>query len=211
MSHPTRRLALRRLLAVGLVLALGLAGCGLSADGEPRVIAAENVPPDLLDPNPPTSTTLPGSAATAMVTVYLVVRQGETTRLVPVEREVATGTNAAARAADRVNALLQPTSAEEQQLGLISSIPTDTVLLDIAAGASDNELVVNLSGALFDVQGKELANAFAQIVWTVTERDGVRLVRFKVDGEAYRAPNAAGIEQQGAVSRADYASLAPTG
>lgn len=212
-AHPRRRehpavVVLLALLA-GTVL---LAGCGLSADGEPRAIAAENVPADLLDPNPPTtSTTLPGSTATVMVTVYLVVRQGDTTRLASVEREVATGANAADRAADRITALLQPTSAEEQRLGLISSIPTDTVLLDISPGATDNELVVNLSGALFDVQGKELANAFAQLVWTVTERDGVRLVRFKVDGEAYRAPNADGVEQQGAVSRADYAALAPAG
>jgi spore germination protein GerM len=178
------------------------------------VIAAEDLPADLLDPNPPTSTTLPG--ATTAVTVYLMVREGDTTQLSPVERDVAiTGVvdaslqGDASRAADRINALLLPTSAEEQAKGLISSIPTDTVLLDTTLVASDDELVVNLSGALFDVQGTELANAFAQLVWTVTELVGVRQVSFKVDGQAYRAPNADGIEQDGAVTRTDYNALAP--
>ncbi len=133
------------------------------------------------------------------------MRQGDTTRLAPVVRDVGD----ASQARDRINAVLLPTSAEEQQRGLISSIPTDTVLLDTASVPANNELVVNLSGALFDVQGPELANAFAQLVWTVTELNGVRQVRFKVDGRAYRAPNAEGIEQEGAVTRSDYIALAP--
>jgi spore germination protein GerM len=199
-----------------IAVLIGATGCGLSADDEPHAIAAEDLPADLLDPNPPTSTTLPGTTATAAVTVYLMVREGDTTHLSPVDREVAiTGVvdaslqGDASRAADRINALLIPTSADEQGRGLISSIPTDTVLLDTNLVASDDELEVNLSGALFDVQGTELANAFAQLVWTVTELDGVRQVSFKVDGEAYRAPNAEGIEQDGAVTRADYSALAP--
>lgn len=199
-GHAMRVLGLFLSLA-GLLV--GSAGCGVAANDKPRAIQAEDLPADLLDPNPPASTTLPGSTATAGVTVYLVVRHGDITRLAPVERDVADPS----RAADRINALLLPTAAEEQQEGLISSIPTDTVLLDTAL--VDEELVVNLSGALFDVQGEELANAFAQLVWTVTEVEGVRRVRFKVDGEAYRAPNTEGIEQDGAVTRGDYNALAP--
>ncbi len=189
-------------LAVVLLL---VAGCGITADGDPRTIEAADLPADLLDPNPPSATTLPGSSATASVTVYFVLREGDTTRLAPVRREVA----AASRAADRINAILVPTSPEEQQLGLITSLPTDTVLLDTTFVPATQELIVNLSGALFDVQGKELANAFAQLVWTVTELPDVRQVRFRVDGRAYRAPNAAGIEQDGAVTRGDYNALAP--
>ncbi|MEO7459629.1 MAG: GerMN domain-containing protein [Acidimicrobiales bacterium] len=198
---------MRRLACLALVVlvAAGGAGCGIAADGSPHAIASTDLPADLLDPNPPASTTVPGSSTTASITVYLVVRQGDTTRLAPVTREVADAT----RAGDRINAVLLPTSAEEQQKGLVSSIPTDTVLLDTTLVPADNELVVNLSGALFDVQGEELANAFAQLVWTVTELPGVRQVRFKVDGQAYRAPNAEGIEQDGAVTRGDYSTLAP--
>lgn len=191
--------------ALGAVLPV--AGCGISADRRPQVIEAADLPADLLDPNPPTSTTTSGSATKAVVTVYLLLRSGDTTRLAPVTREVADPS----RAADRIKAVLATTLPNEQQLNLISSIPADTVLLDTSAGATDNELIVNLSGALFDVQGKELANAFAQLVWTVTELPGIRQVRFKVDGQAYRAPNAEGIEQDGAVTRGDYNALAPTG
>ncbi len=198
-----RRVRRAASLIVALGVLLGVTGCGLRPDDQPHVIAADDLPADLLDPNPPTSTSAPG--ATSKVTVYLVLRQGDTTRLAPVTRDVA----AATRAADRIKALLVPTSAGEQQLGLINSIPSDTVLLDTQLIPTSGELVVNLSGALFDVQGKELANAFAQLVWTVTELDAVRQVRFKVDGRTYRAPNADGVEQQGAVTRGDYNSLAP--
>ncbi len=207
MIAPPRRRALRIIASCAPLIALvvGASGCGVAADSKPHAIETADLPADLLDPNPPASTTIPGSAATASVTVYLIVRQGDTTRLAPVVRDVGD----ASQARDRINAVLLPTSAEEQQRGLISSIPTDTVLLDTASVPANNELVVNLSGALFDVQGPELANAFAQLVWTVTELNGVRQVRFKVDGRAYRAPNAEGIEQDGAVTRSDYIALAP--
>lgn len=197
---------LRRLLwcAVTLGLVVGAVACGVTADDAPKAIRAEDLPPDLLDPNPPTSTTISGSP-TGSVTVYLLARSGGTTRLAPVEREVSDPSNRL----ELINALLTPPSAEEQDLGLISSIPGDTVLLDTELLEESRELVINLSGALFDVQGRELANAFAQLVWTVTELDDVRQVRFKVDGENYRAPDAEGIEQEGAVTRSDYSALAP--
>ena len=202
MRRRARAIAL--LVLVGLVLTI--TGCGISADGEPHVIAADDLPADLLDPNPATSTSNPDSGSTAAVTVYLIVREGDTTRLTPVPREVSDPTSPG----ERIRALLAPPSTQEQQDGLISSIPSDTVLLDTSRDpAQSNELVVNLSGALFDVQGKELANAFAQIVWTVTEIAGVRQVRFKVDGQAQRAINDEGVEQPGAVTRSDYNALAP--
>jgi spore germination protein GerM len=187
-----------------LALVAGVGACGVAADDHPKAIQAEDLPPDLLDPNPPTSTTISGSPTTA-VTVYLLVRTGTTTRLAPAQREASDATSRG----ERIAALLAPRSAAEQEEGLESSIPSDTVLLDVEYVEADSELVVNLSGALFDVQGAELSNAFAQIVWTVTELDGVRQVRFRVDGVEYQAPDAEGIEQEGAVTRADYSQLAP--
>ena len=204
MTTTTRVVRLLLWCAIALGLAVGAAACGVSADDAPKAISAEDLPPDLLDPNPPTSTTVSGSP-TGSVTVYLLVRSGNTTRLAPVDREV----NNPANRLELINALLTPPSADEQRLGLISSIPGDTVLLDTELVEESRELVINLSGALFDVQGRELANAFAQLVWTVTELEDVRRVRFKVDGENYRAPDAEGIEQEGAVTRSDYSALAP--
>jgi spore germination protein GerM len=75
--------------------------------------------------------------------------------------------------------------------------------------AEDSELVVDLSSEFLSIEGPELPKAFAQIVWTVSELDGVRQVRFLVEGEEIRAQNADGAEQEGAVTRADYIALAP--
>jgi spore germination protein GerM len=191
----------RALLAVGTAAALLVgAGCGLRADEEPQVISADDLPSDLVQT---TSTTDTDSTATEPATVYLLVREADATKLVEVQRLVEDPD----RPADRIEAVLAQVSPEEQARGLVSSIPADTVLLDATLDEEDQELVVNLSGALFDIEGRELAYAFAQIVLTATELEGVRQVSFEVDGEPYRAPNAEGIEQPGAVTAADYSTL----
>jgi spore germination protein GerM len=194
----------RRALAVLLAAMVGLAGCGVTADGEPELIAGDEIPDELLDPNPTTSTTRPG--ATAAVTVYLLQRTGSTTQLVPVVREV----EDPSRPGERIEALLQPTTEEEKARGLTSSIPADTVLLGTPSlDVERQELTLDFSEELFSVEGTELAQAFGQIVWTVTELEGVRRVLFLVEGEPQRSPDADGVEQDGAVSTADYWSLRP--
>jgi spore germination protein GerM len=152
---------------------------------------------------PATTTTGLPSPTTTVVTVYYLVQQNGTTRLVARPREVADAT----RAADRLAALLLPPTPDELAAGILTSIPADTVLID--TDLVGDELVVDLSGSLFDVQGEELRNAFAQLVWTATEVEGVRAVRFLVDGEDVNAPDASGIEQAGPVQRGDYILLAP--
>lgn len=202
----TRHRPARRLLARLAVLAL-LGGCGLSENGEPQAIAPENLPPGLLDPNPVSSTTLPQSPGTTTVAVYFLMRDGDGERLVKVEREVANATEPG----DRIGALFsQPTSTEAEE-GLTTRIPADTVLVDVPVVDDEaNELVVDLSNEFTSsIEGEELAKAFAQIVYTVTAIDGVRQVRFLVDGKEIRAPDAEGVEKEGAVTRADYAALAP--
>lgn len=199
----TRPRLLVAFLGALLGLSMVIAGCGLSADDGPRAIAPDDLPADILDPGTSTSSTVAG--LTSPVTVYLLTREGDTTRLAPVLREV----EDPSRPGQRITALLSGVTEAEQDRGLVSSIPADTVLLDTELVEDRDELIVDLSGALFDIQARELANAFAQIVWTVTELDGVRQVRFRVDGEAYRAPNAEGVEQDGAVSKSDYRALDP--
>ena len=72
-----------------------------------------------------------------------------------------------------------------------------------------SELVIDLSSEFLSIEGPELAKAFAQMVWTVTEVDAVDQVRFLVDGEPIRAQNAEGAEKDGAVMRRDYIIIAP--
>jgi spore germination protein GerM len=196
----------RLLLALVALLAL-MGGCGLSEDARPQAIPPENLPPDLLDPNPGSSTTLPESAGTTSVSVYFLEQVGDRERLVSVPREV----NDPSSPGERVTALLTQPSATDQAQGFTTSIPADTKLLDVEENPKDKELVLHLSNQLFDVEGQELAKAFAQIVWTVTEPDAgdFRQVRFIVDSQPIRALDADGVEKEGAVTRADYTALAP--
>ena len=188
-------------LAVVLAAVL-LGACGVAENDEPHVIAPDQVPPELLDPDPSTTTSSPTPTVQPITVYYLAQREG-TVRLVAVTREVSNQ----ARPRDRLLAVLTPPTAVEAQAGIRTSIPADTEVLDTAL--ADGVLTIDLSRSLFDIQGQELRNAFAQLVWTATELPDVQRVRFRVDGEEFRAPDEAGIEQPGAVDRTDYLTLAP--
>jgi spore germination protein GerM len=198
-----RRAPLLRLLLAALLVA-GVTACGLSEDAEPKVLAVDDVPADLLDPSPSSSTSVV-QAPNAEVTVYYRVLQDGAPRLRGVTRSVADPASPAARIA----ALLQPPTPEEQAAGITTSIPADTRLLGTQLSQGEPVLTIDLSGAVFDVQGEELRNAFAQLVWTATDLDAVGRVRFEIDGEEYRVPDDAGIEQAETVGRADYEALRP--
>jgi spore germination protein GerM len=195
-----------RRVALALLALLALtAGCGLDEDGSPEAIAPENLPPDLLDPDPGTSTTLAGSPGTQAVDVYLLREESGEVRLDEVQRTVADRNDAG----DRLASLFAPPSEEETDDGLVTSIPADTTLraAPVLVESAD-ELILDLSSEFLSVQGTELVKAFAQIVWTVSELDGVDQVRFLVDGQEIRAQDADGVEQD-VVSQADYGPLAP--
>lgn len=201
---------LGRLLAAALALSAvveGVSGCGLSENSAPRAIATSDIPSELIDEAPSSSTTLGQSPSTASVTVYYLALQDGITRLTAVPREVVDPT----RPKDRIEALLTPPTPDEQEAGITTSIPADTVLLNTDLDESSGELTIDLSTSLFDVQGEELRNAFAQIVWTITELDVVSRVRFLVDGVSIRVPDEGGIEQPGSVARSDYLTLKPVG
>jgi spore germination protein GerM len=198
----------RAVLTVVAALAL-LGACGIAEDGEPHAIAPENLPPGLLDPNPGSSTTLPESAGTRTITVYFLETVDDRERLTPIEREVPE--DAASQPGGRLAALFAaPTEAEAEE-NLTSSIPRETTLLSAVEGDDEDELVIDVSSALFSIVGEELAKAFAQNVYTVTAPDagGYRNVRFLLDGEPTFAFDGEGVVREGAVSRADYFALAP--
>ena len=193
-----------RLVVLAVLLA---AGCGVSADGEPQAIEPANLPPGLLDANPTSSTTLPESDSTTAVKVYFLKRRGDTSVLVPVDRQVKE--SEATLPGARIAPLFASTTLEEQQNQFTTSIPPGTKLLRAAAPTGTDDLIIDLSSEAFAAQGQELANAFGQIVWTVTEIKWITGVRFLRDGVAINAVDDQGVEQVGAVTRADYRSLAP--
>jgi spore germination protein GerM len=191
-------------LLVVLALLAALGGCGLAEDGEPEAISPENVPPDLLDPVPQSTTTTRGPGEVP-VPVYLVDEVAGELVLVATTRTVQDPQSPGARVA----ALLAATPTEREVAEeLTSYIPPDVKLLDSEHDPDSRELVLDLSPEIFDVQQQALSNAFAQIVYTATELDTVTTVRFRVDGEPRNARDAEGGEQR-VVDRSDYRELAP--
>jgi spore germination protein GerM len=194
-------------LLVGTLATIGaLGGCGVPADGGPHAIPRADLPPDLLDPNPGSSTTLPESAGTTTVEVYLVEEIADGVRLVAVDREVAQ----ADIPNERLATLFGGATETEVRSGITSSIPADTVLLDVMTDEENREVVIDLSDDIFTIEGEALEQAFAQMVWTATEPEagGYDQVRFLVDGRRTTVIDGDGVEQD-AVMRRSYGELAP--
>ena len=186
---------------------VGLVGaCGVPADSEPKPIAARDLPGELLNPNPGSSTSLPESGATT-VPVYMLESTPEGIRLVAVDRGVAE----AGTPEERLVQLFGGTSDDETTAGITSSIPAGTVLRDVTVDEESDEVTIDLSEDFFSIEGEALAQAFAQIVWTATEPEagGFSQVRFSVDGEPTAVLDGQGNNQEGPVRRASYDEFAP--
>jgi len=199
---------MRRALTAALLVVAVLGGCGLPSDDGPQAIAPENLPPDLLDPNPGSSTTLPESAGTTTVTVYLLEDTADGVRLVGVDRRVTDASTPNERLVSLFNSGASP---EELEAGIRSDIPADTVLMNVTTDQEANEVVIDVSSDFFTIEGEALAQAFAQMVWTATEPDagGYRQVRFLREGEPTSVPDDELALKEGAVTRADYSAYSP--
>jgi spore germination protein GerM len=181
------------LLAAALLCLL--AGCGVPADPAPRSIPDEEVPFGLLG----TTTTATRPAPTTRAVVFLV----EGDRLVPVLRQVQ-----APATPDTVLATVAagPTPPEAAA-GLRTALVTGVGLSHVAAGTA----TVRLDRDFVAADLREQILALAQLVYTVTELPGIRGVQFAFDGQPAEVPTAHGHLKAGAVSRADFAVIGPTG
>lgn len=198
----------RRLVTLLLVAAVASGSCGVGTQDRPELLAADDVPDNLLDPNPPTTTTVPDDAAVTRVRVYFLetTADGET-RLAPVEREIPLDQLGDLGA--RLNLLLQqPPTPEEAEQGYSSNIPPDTVVNDTTVIASRELAVVDLSPEFFDIQGQGQRSAFAQVVCTAVDAPAISRVQFTIDGEPRSALLGDGTQQR-TVSCADYPGLQP--
>jgi spore germination protein GerM len=189
----------RFLLAIALAVAV-LAGCGLPDDETPRDLAADDLPPDLLAPQPAASPTTPDGAATGQpVKIYLLGRE----RLRGVQRDVTLG----AGPAKVIRRLLEGPTRTERRQGMRTAIPDGTTLL--ASALRNDVLTIDLSNDIDSVQGEQQQAAIAQLVFTATELLDVESVRFKIDGEQTDVPIDDGSLQARPVTRDDYADLRP--
>jgi spore germination protein GerM len=201
-----RRISVSLIAGTLLVLA-ALGGCGVPADGDPQAIPRADLPPELIDPSLGSSTTLPQSAGTTTVPVYLLEEIADGVRLVAVEREVTQ-----ANLPNERLATLFSVGATEAEIadGITSAIPGNTVLLDVTTDPDSREVTIDLSTEL-PIEGEALAQAFAQMVWTATapEAGGYTQVRFLVEGEPTTVLDGDGAVLERAVLRRDYSEFAP--
>jgi spore germination protein GerM len=190
----------RRRAVLVVLAAMALAGCGVPTDDTPRALPAERVPFGLLEPDPTGAPTgVPGAATRR--SVYLV----QENRLVELTKEVpAPGT-----AVDTLRELLMGPDAEDIEQGLITRIPSGTVVLDVTAPV-EGVATINLSGDL-SAAGEGLRLAFAQMVYTATAVPGIDRVLFAIDGTPRDVPDDQGETTAEPLGRSDFAQFRPQG
>jgi spore germination protein GerM len=187
------------------VVTLGAVGCGIPTDDGPRAISRENVPDDGVDAT--TETTAPQATVTAPI--YLV-QSPEDPRLVAVEREMPAGSSPAGPdPAAVLETLLSATpDSRERADGITNLIPQGTRLAsqpELARGT----LVVDLTKAIFEVEGEPQRAAFGQIVCTADTLEGVDFVRFQVAGKPTDVQVDSGATRGPVTCARDYERLQP--
>ncbi|CAB4364329.1 MAG: hypothetical protein F2681_11325 [Actinobacteria bacterium] len=176
----------------GLVV---LSACGISADADPRDIAAVNQLPLGIDSDSN------AGAATGAAKIYLLAPEvvGESTTLQAVARDVDETPT------DLLNSLFAGPNAGENDQQLRTDLPQGLALLSaqIRAGV----LVIDVSKELQQLSGQVLISAVAQLVFTGSELSGVRSVKILVEGADQQWPSGNGEAQSDALTIYDYPGL----
>ncbi len=108
-----------------------------------------------------------------------------------------------------LEALLAGTDAIEADIGMSSLIPVGTRVLGIAI--DDTTATVDLSGEFENSIGGTLAESMqiAQVVFTVTQFDGIDRVKFHIDGQPQDALLSHGFEVGDGLTRDDFGNIRP--
>ncbi len=185
----------RRAVALWVVLAMGLALCSCS-------IGAQSIP-DLLDvTSGPASGSVTQSPSGVPLTVQVYLLHGD--RLERVARSVSPG----AGLDPVLRALGAPLRADEVARGLRTALPESASRLSgVLVRATAN---ISIPAGLDRLSVREQQTAVAQIVFTVTADSLATSVRLTNAGRAVAVPDGDGQLVERALTRGDYASLAPS-
>jgi spore germination protein GerM len=188
---------------VATVVALLLVGtgCGLSVEDQPRELAADDVPGDLLAPRPTTTTSTTTPAVTRAVKIYLVDSDG---RLASVDRELPDPVTVV----DLIRSLLDGATDQESERGIRSVIASTTELL--SSQRRDRTVVLNFSADFAIPQGEGGITSVAQVVFTATELEGISGVTFQLDGVPTEVPRGDGTLTSDPLFRSDFPQRSPT-
>ena len=189
----------RRLLAVALGLVV--AGCGIPTGGEPRTIAASDVPYGLASPAPgPTAAPTPEPLADP--SRIFLVDAGDS--LVARGREV-DGDSPEERLEALLAALASGPTSEERDEQLSTALPPDVRLR--LGEVSEGTVTIDIDGPAEAPSGLASRRAVAQIVLSATSVPGIDAVRLTLAGEPVEAPLPSGELTSAPLTAADYAGF----
>lgn len=193
MTAPCGR---RAIVAVAIVVAFVMTGCGVTAESKPTFTADRDVPFQLLDKTAPT-TAPPTTVLTAASDICLT--NGST--LVPTRRPAAIASDAGAV----IEALATGPTRQERQAGLKSPLFSDDLVTSAAARAG--QATVDLAPQFAQGNPSDQLLAIAAIVCSLTAQPGVGQVVFSLGGAPIDVPRGDGSLVAGPVSREDYVQL----
>lgn len=158
-----------RICLVALAFCLALSGCGIPEDSSPRALE-EPVQPTAAPPTP-----TPPPAQTRTATIFLL---DANSRVAKVERELVER-----RIVNLIEELIRDPSDEEKERSLTTAVPSG-VALATDPNVTDGLAVLDLApGGLEILEGTELTQALAQIVWTMTNLETIERVEIRIGGE----------------------------
>ena len=195
-----------RLVALGAVLALAGA-CSAPIDSGPRTLRAANLPPDLrgTTSTSTTTTTIATTGESEEVTVYFIKNDpsSNTDRLVPVKRRISPPVTAL----KVLQKLFAGPTQQERLDGLRTDINPDSTVLNVAIEAKI--ATVNYSRDFAFGLVPEQIKAFAQVVFTALDVEGVTGVLFEQNGRREEVPSGDGSSTSAPLGRASYPQQTP--
>ena len=194
----SRRTLILIVVAVVAALALVVTACGDGDEGTGEPTAGPTSEPTATTSPAPTEE--PGGET---VTVLVYFLSGE--KLATAERTLP-ATQAVGRAA--MGALCGGPNDFEVATGLTSSVPEGTEVLGISV--KDKVATVDLSGEYASGGGSlSMMTRVAQVVYTLTQFDTIRAVRFHLDGKPVEVIGGEGILVDSPQRRADWEDFEP--
>jgi spore germination protein GerM len=193
------------LVAVALVALALAAACSAPVDSGPRTLRAATVPADLRGTTSTTTTTILTTGESEEVTVYFIKSDpaSGTDRLVPVKRRVTPPVTV-----EKVLQKLFAGPTQQERLdGIRTGINPDSAVL--AAPIEAKIATVNLSKNFAFGQPTEQIKAFAQVVFTAVDVEGVTGVLFAVNGHREEVPSGDGSSTSAPLGRASYTQQTP--
>lgn len=182
-----------RVAALAVVVSgLMAAGCAIPTQQDPSTISASHVPPGLVSPAlPSTTTTQPSVSSQVPVKIYLL---GPGKQLEAVGRVVLVP----APLTSIITSMLAGPDRSELAQGISTAIPNDVVVL--GAQTQDSNVTVNFNDAFGLITGSATELAVAQVVATVVTQTGLGAgVFFEIDGQPISVPIASGAQVPGPV------------